>query len=65
MNEGFFVAQKLADGSLGRPVGNDDGAIMLFEELERAAAVRLSLLEESSDLAVFKVNLVFVGEVIL
>lgn len=65
MNQGFFIAQKLADGSPGKPVGNDDGAIMLFEDFDKAIIVRGGLEKEHGALGIFRVNLVFAGEVLI
>lgn len=64
VSQGFFLAQRLADGTPGRPIGNEDGAVMMFEELEVAREVIAKLSEEDCPLAIFKVNLVYVGEVI-
>ncbi len=64
MNFGFFIAQKQEDGSPGRPVGNEDGAIMMFEDLDVAKGVRDNMQEEGAPLAIFKVNLVYAGEVL-
>ena len=66
MNCGFFLAQKLPDGGPGKPIGSgDDGAIAMFEDLDVAVQVRDSLAGELGPLSIFRVNLVFVGEVIL
>jgi hypothetical protein len=64
MDQGFFIAQRQADGGPGRPIGNDDGAIMLFEELDKVIAVRNAMEEEHGPLGVFKLNISFAGEVI-
>lgn len=64
MSTGYFIAIKREDGSPDRPIGNDDGAISMFEELDQARATAASLSEEHGPLAVFQVNLVFVGEVL-
>ena len=63
-DQGFFIAQRLADGSPGRPIGNDDGAIMLFDDLGKALEVRTCMEAEHGPLGVFKINISFVGEVI-
>jgi hypothetical protein len=55
----------LPDGTPGRPVGNDDGAIMMFEDLDKAIQVKAELEKEHGKLTLFKVNLVFTGEVLL
>lgn len=65
LDQGFFIAQKLPDGSPGRPIGNDDGSIAMFEDLEVVKAVRSKLVEEHGPLSIFRVNMVFSGEVIL
>lgn len=66
MDQGFFLAQKQQDGSPGRPLGNEeDGAIMMWENLSEALNVRNRLIPEMGVLCVFRVNLVFTGEVIL
>jgi hypothetical protein len=64
-DQGFFIAQKLLDGSPGRPIGNEDSAIMLFEDLCVAQKVRDELSSEHGPLSIFKVNMVFCGEVVL
>jgi len=64
LDQGFFIAQKQQDGSPGRPIGNDDGAIMMFEELDKASEVRKNMEVEHGPLSVFRVNMVFVGEVV-
>lgn len=66
LNRGYFIAQKLASGAPGRPVGSstDDGAISLFEELTVARRVRDELVPEHGPLSIFQINLVVVGEVI-
>lgn len=63
-NQGYFIAQKLPDGTPGRPIGNDDGAIMMFEDLEKVCDVRNAMLEEHGPLSIFIVNIVFAGEVL-
>lgn len=63
-NQGFFIAQRQPDGSPGRPIGNDDGAIMMFEELDKVLEVRKEMEAEHGPLGVYKVNMVFAGEVI-
>lgn len=65
MNQGFFIAQKQPDGTPGRPIGNDDGAIMLFEDFDKACEVLKEMQAEYGPLSLFKVNLVFAGEVII
>ena len=65
INSGFFVAEKLPDGSPGRPIGNEDGAIMLFEDLALADRVRSGAAPENGPLTIFKVNIVFAGEVLI
>jgi hypothetical protein len=65
VNQGFFIAQKLPDGTPGKPVGNDDGAIMMFEEFDKAVTVRQELQREHGPLSIFRVNLVFAGEVLI
>lgn len=64
MNQGYVIAKKNADGDMGRPIGNDEGAIALFEELDLAVKVRNSMVPEHGPLSVFIVNLVFAGEVV-
>ena len=64
MNCGYFIAQKQPDGTPGRPIGNEEDAIMLFEDLEKAREVQLTMSAEHGPLSVFKVNLVFAGEVL-
>ena len=65
MNQGFFLAQKLPDGSPGRPIGNDAGAISMFEELDKALEVRRMMEAEHGPLSVFAVNMSFCGEVVV
>jgi hypothetical protein len=62
MDAGFFIAQKQEDGTPGRPVGNDDGSIAVFEELDTALKVRDALTAEHGKLSVFKINISFAGE---
>jgi hypothetical protein len=64
-DQGFFIAQLLPDGSPGRPIGNDDGSIAMFEDLDVAKSTRDSLLAEHGPLSIFSVNMVFSGKVIL
>lgn len=63
-SQGFFIAQKQQDGSPGRPIGNDAGAIMMFEDLAKALDVKRVMEVEHGPLGVFAVNMVFVGEVV-
>jgi hypothetical protein len=66
MEKGYFIAQKLANGTPGRPVGSEeDSGIMLFEDLNQARAVRDNMSLEHGALSIFVVNLGMVGEVIL
>ena len=67
MSEGFFIASRLEDGSVGQPVSNGGESISLFEDLLVAKKVRDELVKEGSMgmLHIYKVNMVFVGEVIL
>lgn len=72
MNVGFFIAQKQDDGTPGRPIGmaiddsEVDGGIMMFEELPHAIQARERMQADmGTELSIFKVNLAFVGEVIL
>jgi hypothetical protein len=65
MNKGFFLAQKQDDGTPGRPIGNEDGAIMMFEELEVAVRAMQDLPTNLAPMGVFQVNISFVGEVII
>jgi hypothetical protein len=65
MNSGYFIAKKLPDGTPGRPIGNEEDAISLFEDLDLAVKVRDSMLPEHGELSVFKINVAFVGEVLL
>ena len=55
MNEGFFLAKKLPDGAPGRPLGNEDGAIMVWEDLAAAnrALAELPDVPDFADLRVF------------
>ena len=64
INQGFFIAKKQTDGSPGRPVGNEEGAIMLFEDLEVSTKVKDSMASEHGPLSIFRVNLVLAGEVL-
>ena len=64
-DQGFFIAQRLPDGSPGRPIGNDDGSIAMFEDLDVARKTREDLTPEHGPLSIFSVNMVFSGEVIL
>ena len=64
LNRGFFIAQKQSDGSPGRPVGNGAGAIMMFEDLEKALEVKRALEVGHGALGVFAVNMSFAGEVV-
>ena len=63
-NQGFFIAQKLTDGSPGCPIGNDAGAIMMFEDLVKALDVKRAMEMEHGPLSVFAVNMSFCGEVV-
>lgn len=66
INQGFFIAQRQADGSPGKPIGDEEtGAIMMFEELDSALEVKSRLQAEHGQLSIFKINLVFAGEVVL
>ena len=65
MDAGFFIAQKQEDGTPGRPVGNDDGSIAVFEELDTALEVRDSLAAEHGKLSIFRINISFSGEVLV
>lgn len=65
MQFAFFIASKTADGTLGKPIGNDDGAIMFFEELEAAIEVKNGLVKEHGPLHIFRMNMSFAGEVLI
>lgn len=71
MGVGFFIAKKLKDGSPGQPIGMAidniamEGGIMMFEELGDAIKVRDTMQTDIGPLSIFKVNLVFAGEVLL
>jgi hypothetical protein len=61
MDCGFFIAEKLPDGSPGRPVGDQEyDTVALFHTVEKAIQIRDSV---NKDLKIFRLNLVFVGEV--
>lgn len=62
---GYFIASKNADGSPGKPVGNEDGAVMVFDDLAAAKAARGSLVVEMGQLSIFQVNVSILGEVVL
>ena len=63
---GFFIAEKQADGSPGRPLGNEDGAIMLFDDLDTVRSARDTYSKElGHPLSIFKIAITPAGEVIL
>jgi hypothetical protein len=64
IDSGFFIAQRLPDGSPGRPVGNSDGAMSLFEDLSVARKVKEDMEQEVGPLAIFRLNVVYCGEVV-
>ena len=73
MDSGYFIAQRLPDGSPGRPVGNnlfadqlpDNGSIMMFDDLGKANVVRRLVEEElGQPLSLFKMNMAFAGVVV-
>ena len=64
-DQGFFIAQKLPDGGPGRPIGNDDGAISVFDDLGVATKVRDDMLAEHGLLGIFKINVALAGEVLI
>ena len=59
----YFIAKKKQDGSPGKPIGNEVGAIMVFEELEVARGTCEVLSREHGQLSIFAMNIVVVGEV--
>ena len=63
INAGYFIAQKDQDGSPGRPIGNEDGAIMLFDDLAVARKVRDDSLAECGQMYIWRVNISILGEV--
>lgn len=65
MNQGYFIAQREPDGSPGKPIGNEDGAIMLFDSKEQAQKVLDEMTKDVTDLRLYMVNYVVVGEVTL
>jgi hypothetical protein len=68
INDGFLVATRYKDGSMGDPIGNieDGGGFTLFYSLDHAVKIRDQVsIESKQQLHVFKLNIVFAGEVIL
>lgn len=66
LDRGYFMATKKDDGTMGRPIGDDEtGAVMLFDDLDtvRSFAKKFEVGEGCGKLCVFAVNLVVVGEV--
>jgi hypothetical protein len=68
ITEGYVVAEELENGSPGRPIGNDDGSVALFDNLECARGVLEAVVKESGTvqkLCVFRANVSFAGKVVL
>jgi hypothetical protein len=64
MDVGYFIAERQPDGRPGKPAGNDDGAIMVFEELDPAKSARDRISREiSREMAIYKLSIRLVGEV--
>lgn len=70
MGKGYFIAQKTADGSPGRPIGADEfvrdgnGPFLLFEDLDEAKKVKDQLVSQIGPLSIFCVNIVLSGELV-
>jgi len=64
MNQGYLLAEKLEDGSPGRPIGNEEGAVMLFDDLAVAQRIRDDMSDGELRLCVFRVNISISGEAI-
>ncbi len=64
INTGFVLAKKQSDGSMGRPVGNEDGAVMVFDDLEIARIVQKNMETSHGALSIFIANISFSGEVL-
>jgi hypothetical protein len=65
MNKGYFIAEKLENGKPGKPLGNEDGAIMMFDELDLALPVIGALKADNPRLSLFQTEVTITGEVIL
>ena len=65
MDSAFFIAKRQEDGAPGFPIGNDDGAISIFEDLDTAVKVQGEMEKEYGPLAIFKINVAFVGQVLI
>lgn len=65
MNQGFFIAKKKPDGSPGIPIGNEDEAISMFDDLEKAVKVKDEMEAIHGKLSIFRVSIVHMGEVII
>ena len=46
-------------------MGNEDGAIMVFDDLAAARLAMFSLVGEMGPLSIFRLNISIVGEVVL
>ncbi len=71
IREAFILSKRNSDGSPGKPVGisavdesNNDGGMLLFEDLGQARAVRDTVLPDVGPLSIFKVSVTLLGEVV-
>jgi hypothetical protein len=64
ISSAFFVAQRKDDGTPGRPIGAGAG-MLLFESLDDAIEASRSGDGEGGELAVYRINLCFCGQVVL
>lgn len=64
MDKCYVIVQKTADGSPGRPVGDENGAIAVFEDSEQASKVLNDMKEDVPNLGIFRLNISMAGEVL-
>lgn len=59
----IFLAEEREDGTPGKPIGNEQGAIMVFEDGEMARTVWNELRETIPTLAMFGASISVVGKI--
>lgn len=71
IQEAYILSKKNHDGSPGKPVGisaldetNEDGAMLLFEDLAQVRTVMEHVMSEMGELSIFKVSVTLLGEVV-
>ena len=67
MSNAIMIAEVTDEGGAGKPIGNEDGAVLIFEDEATAARVletlRTGKIRNLGNLALFAVNMAVVGRI--